>query len=154
MSEVMELLRAKLGIARRVLADLVQHYQQLNDDQRLEKSNIVLDQINSYMQIEQNLLFPLMARTGDYRHVMERTRDIHGRIDAIIEKATMMHVDEPSFEYYDDMARLLGLLDALADNDNRGIFPWAAAHLTDEDSYHLITHLKDETAHESLPAFR
>lgn len=154
MSEVIELLRVKLGIARRVLADLVGNYQRLNDDQRMEKSNIVLDQVNSYMQIEQNLLFPLMARTGDYRNVMERTRDIHDRIDSIVEKATMMHVDEPSFEYYDDMARLLGLLDALAENDNRGIFPWANAHLTDEDSYTLITRLKDETAHESLPAFR
>ena len=154
MSEVMELLRAKLSIARRVLADLVQHYQQLDDDQRLEKSNIVLDQVNSYLQIERNLIFPMMEKTGSYQHVMDRTCDIHGRIEGIIERATMMHVDEPSFEYYDDMAGLLGLLDALADNDNRGIFAWANAHLTEEDSYYLITHLKDETAHESLPAFR
>lgn len=150
MREVMELLHAKLNIARQVLADLVRNYQDLNDDERLEKSDLVFGNVNSYVQIQGNLIFPLMTRTGEHDDLVQRSRTIHERIDALMEHAIMMHVDEPGFEYYDNLVRLQGLLDLMAKTDSETVFPWAETYLSEDEHYELIQHLNEQTRHESI----
>lgn len=155
MSEVLEFLKTKLTVARRELASLVQNYQQLNDDDRLAKSNLIFDHLNSYIQIEGNFLFPLLEKAEGQQGVIERTRDLHDRIKEIAEKAIMLHVDEPGFEYYDEMNRLLGLVDALTQNDNESIFSWAEQNLSEQDSVAMMKRLRDQTVQESsMPAVR
>jgi hypothetical protein len=155
MSEVLEFLKTKLTVARRELASLVQNYQQLNDDERLAKSNLIFDHLNSYIQIEGNFLFPLLEKAEGQQRVIEQTRDLHERIKDIAEKAIMLHVDEPGFEYYDEMNRLLGLVDALTQNDNESIFLWAEQNLCEQDSVAMMKRLRDQTVQESsMPVVR
>jgi hypothetical protein len=149
MMEILELLHAKLNIARRVLTDLVGNYRILNDDQRLEKSSIVMDNINSYLQIQENLVFPVIARSGMYDDMLFKGREVHERIEYVLEHAIQVHVDEPGFEYYDFLNQLLGLLDLAERTDRETIFVWAETYLSKEDEYHMIAHLREQTAHET-----
>jgi hypothetical protein len=149
--EILELLHAKLNIARRVLAGLVANYESLDDNERLDQSNTVMDQVNSYIQIQQNLIFPVIRRTGEHDDIITRTKQVHDRIETLTEHAIMMHVDEPGYEYYDDLARLMGVLDLAEKTDHEVLFPWANAYLTDEDQYQMVGRVKEQTRHESLP---
>lgn len=150
--EVLEVLAAKRNLARRVLTDLVTNYKVLNDDRRLEKSNTILDGLNSYLQIEENLFFPFMHRTGEHEDLVLKIKAVHERIEEVAEHAIMMHVDEPSGEYYHRLVDLVELLDLAKRTDDEVLFPWAEAYLTEEDQYYIARNLKNQMVQESLPS--
>jgi hypothetical protein len=150
--EVLEIIAAKRNLARRVQQDLVDNFRKMEDAQRLEKSNTILDEVNSYLQIEENLIFPFIRRQGRQEDLIERVRLIHQEIETLTEHAIMMHVDEPSGEYWKDMIALGELLDRAKQADEDILFPWAKAYLSDEDQYYIATHLKEQMTHESLPS--
>ena len=51
---VLELLDAKRNLALQILRDFNKHYLRLDDTTRLEKSNAIFDEVNSYLQIKEN----------------------------------------------------------------------------------------------------
>ena len=150
--EVLDIIAAKRNLARRVQQDLVNNFKSLEDAERLEKSNLILDEVNSYLQIKENLLFPFIERQNKYEDMIARICAVHSDIEALTEHAIMMHVDEPSGEYWKDMIKLGDLLDRAQKTDEELLFPWAKAHLSDEDQYYIATHLKEQMTHESLPS--
>lgn len=150
--EVLDVLAAKRNLARRVLKDLIDNYKVLEDDERLEKSNTILDEVNSYLQIEENLFFPYIRKTGEHDDLIERIKAGHERIEEVSEHAIMMHVDEPSGEYYHQLMRLGDLLDIAKRTDEEVLFPWARAYLTEEEQYYIASHMKNEMVQESLPS--
>jgi hypothetical protein len=150
--EILQVISAKLHLARRVVQDLTDNFKRLEDAERLEKSNTILDEVNSYLQIEENLIIPLMRRKGNYDDLIERIQTVHAEIDKLTEHAIMMHVDEPSGEYWKDMARLADLLDLADRTDHEVLFPWARVYLTEEDQYHIATNMKNQMVEESLPS--
>jgi len=150
--EVLDVVAGKRNLARMVLKDLITHYKQLDDTVRLEKANTILDSVNSYLQIEENLFFPFMKKTGEHDDLVIRIKDVHDRIDEVAEHAIMMHVDEPSGEFFHAVSNLAGLLDMAQRNDEDILFPWCNAYLTEEDQYYIATHLKNQMTQESLPS--
>ena len=150
--ELLQVLAAKRNLARRVIQDLMENYQKLNDDQRLEKSSTILDEVNSYLQIEQNLFFPYIHKTGEHEDLIARMLALHERIEEVSEHAIMMHVDEPHGEYYYQVVNLGSLLDLAQRNDEEILFPWVEAYLTEDEQYYIASHMKNEMMHESLPA--
>lgn len=150
--EILDVISAKLNLARRVAKDLVDNYKAMEDAERLEKANTILDQVNSYLQIEENLIFPFIRRQGECDDLMQRARDVHAEIEKLTEHAIMMHVDEPSGEFFNDMRRLVDLLDLAEKTDRQTVFPWAEAYLTPDDQVYIATKMKNQMAHESLPS--
>lgn len=150
--EIIDLLHSKLNLARRVLQELIQDYTKLDDTQRLEKSNTILDEVNSYLQIKGNLIFPFIRKKGIHDDLIQRSHAVDKEINQITEMSIMMHVDEPSGEYYHNMVTLLNLLDRVARVDGESIAPWMREYLTEEDLYYIATHLKNQMTHESLPS--
>lgn len=150
--EINNLLLAKLKLARRILRELIQDYMQLNDTQRMEKSNAIMDEVNSYLQIKENLLFPFMRKKGLHDDLIARSAQVDKEINKITELSIMMHVDEPSGEYYHNMVTLLGLLDQVERVDSESIFSWVQQYLDEEDQHYIATHLKNQMTHESLPS--
>ena len=150
--EVLDLIAAKRNLARRVLDEFITGYMAIDDTERLEKSNTILDEVNSYLQIEGNLIFPFIRKRGGYDEVIDRARAVHSKIEDVTEHAIMMHVDEPSGEYFNDMARLAEYLDQAKKVDEETIFPWARKYLSDADQLLIAKHLKEQMAHESLPS--
>lgn len=150
--EVLDVVSAKLHLAQRVLKDLVDNFKKLEDAERLEKSNTILDEVNSYLQIEENLFIPFMRQKGNFDDLIERIQVVHEELDNLTEHAIMMHVDEPSGEYWKDMARLANVLDRADRMDQEVLFPWARVYLTEEDQYHIATNLKNQMVEESLPS--
>jgi hypothetical protein len=150
--EVLELMHAKLSMARRVLKDFIRHYEGMEDAPRLEKSNLIMDEVNSYLKIEENLVFPFIRRTGRHQDIIDRVRAVHEQIEYVTEHAIMIHVDEPGGEYYNFMVQLDNLLDLAAKLDEELVYPWARVHLSNEDQLYIATHLKGQMTHESLPS--
>jgi hypothetical protein len=150
--EVLNVLAAKRNLARRVLTDLVDNYKVLEDDERLEKSNTILDEVNSYLQIEENLFFPYIHKTGEHEDLLARIKAVHERIEEVAEHAIMMHVDEPSGEYYHRLVNLIELLDLAKRADEEILFPWAEAYLKEEEQYYIASHMKNQMIQESLPS--
>lgn len=147
--EVLDVLVDKRDLARLVLEDLISHYMQLDDTVRLEKANTILDSVNSYLQVEENLFFPFMQRTGEHDDLIARIKSVHDKIDEVAEHAIMMHVDEPSGEFYHELVNLVKLLELAKRNDEEVLFPWCQVYLTDADRYFIMTHLKNQMVQES-----
>lgn len=150
--EIISLLHSKLNLARRVLRELTQDYMKLDDTQRLDKSNTIMDEINSYLQIKGNLIFPFIRKRGIHDDLVHRSTLLDQEIKHIVELSIMMHVDEPSGEYYHNMVSLLHLLDHVERVDSENIFPWMKEYLTEDDQHYISTHLKNQMVHESLPS--
>lgn len=150
--EIISLLHSKLNLARRVLKELTQDYMKLDDTQRLDKSNTIMDEINSYLQIKENLVFPFIRKKGLHDDLIDRSVQLDQEIERLIELSIMMHVDEPSGEYYHNMVNLLHLLTHLERVDSESIFPWMKEYLSEEDQHYIATHLKNQMVHESLPS--
>jgi len=148
--EVLDVVVGKRDLALMVLKDLTSHYKQLDDTKRLEKANTILDAVNSYLQIEENLFFPYMRRTGEHEDLIARIKHVLDRIDEGAERAIMIHVDEPSGEFYHAVMNLADLLALAKRNDEEILFPWAEAYLTEEEQYYIATHLKNQMVQESL----
>jgi hypothetical protein len=149
--EVLELIHAKLALAHRVLKDLIAHYEGMEDATRVEKSNTILDELNSYLQIEENLLFPFIRRTGEHEDLIERAKTVHQQIDYVTEHMVMMHVDEPGGDFYNRLLTLDNLLAEAERIDREVLFPWAKAYLSEADQDYIANHLKDQMTHESIP---
>jgi DUF438 domain-containing protein len=150
--EVLNVVAGKRDLARMVLQDLISNYKRLDDTQRLEKANTILDGVNSYLQIEENLFFPFMRKSGEYEDLIQRLKVVHDQIDEAAEHAIMMHVDEPSGEFYHAVANLAKLLDVAKRNDEEILVPWSETYLSEEDQYFIATHLKNQMVQESLPS--
>jgi hypothetical protein len=150
--EILNVIAAKLNLAERVLEDLTANYRHLDDATRLEKANTILDEINSYLQIEENLLFPFMQRNGEYDDLLAKARAVHEQIEDLTEYAIMMHVDEPSGEFWKNMVKLKDLIVLARRADEEMIFPWAKVYLSERDQYYIATNMKNQMTHESLPS--
>ena len=150
--EIANLLHTKLNLARRVLRELIHDYMKLDDTQRMEKSNTILDEVNSYLQIKENLIFPFIREKGLHEDLVQRSSQIDREIDRITEMSIMIHVDEPSGEYYHNMVTLLDLLDKVERVDSESILSWMREYLTDDDRHYIATHLKNQMTQESLPS--
>lgn len=140
--EVLELLHAKLGIARRILRELVANYDNLSDNARQSASIEVLDDVNSYLQVKENLIFPYMAKNGEATDLMARSRAVDEQLEDITEHAIHMHVDET--DYYERLVTLLDLMDLAERTDQETIFPWARQYLNERDQLFIATHLKGQ----------
>ncbi|WP_303674530.1 hypothetical protein [Vampirovibrio chlorellavorus] len=148
--EITSVLNSKLNIAHRVLSELIQDYSRLDDTQRMEKSNTIMDEIYSYVQIKENLLFPFIQEKGLYNDLIARSAAVDQDINRIIELSIMMHVDEPSGEYYHNMITLRDLLEKVERVDGESVFAWIREYLTEEDQYYITSHLKNQMTHESV----
>jgi len=150
--EILEVIHGKLNLARRVLHELIDNYKHLEDTPRLEKTTTIMDAINSYLQLEENLIFPYIRKTGEHDDLIDRAKSVHEQIENIIEHTINIHVDEPSGEYYDNLVRLLTLLEQAAKVDEDAIIPWARVYLSSTDQEYIARHLKEQMTHESLPS--
>ena len=150
--EVLDIIAAKRNLARRVLRDLIDNYKKLDDNQRLEKSNTIMDELDSYLQIVGNLFLPFMKKSGEFDDLVAKIDVIHVKLDNMAEQAIMMQVDEPSGEYFKAMVRLSDILDEGARVDEQVLFPWARTYLSEEDQYFIAKNLKTQMVQESLPA--
>lgn len=151
--DAVEFMHVKLKRGRHELNDLVEQYGQLRPMARLKKSNAAFDEIYSYLQIFQNLILPYIEQTGRHEDMLARMCDVQNRLDQLLERAVMMHVDEHGGEYYNDMVRLLALVDQALDIDERLILPWSQAYLTPADHQAIASRLKSQMTHESRSSF-
>lgn len=150
--EALDLLHAKLNVARRVLKNFIDNYQGMEDSERSDQARTVLDEVTSYLQIKENLIFPYIRREGEHSDLLERNRAVDEQIEYIIEHAIHMHVDEAGGEFYNRLVQLDNVLDLAIKTDQDTILPWAKVHLSDKDQLYIATHLKSQMVHESLPS--
>ncbi|HEY9745246.1 MAG TPA: hypothetical protein V6C99_03400 [Oculatellaceae cyanobacterium] len=148
--EVLEIISSKMEMAQHFLDDLLSNYDRLDDTARIDRANVVFDNITSYLQIEQNLLFPYIRKTGEHDDILEQALAVHDRIDEEMEKSVMVHVDEPDHQFYHGLDTIRGLLERAKRIDQEMIFPWARVYLSEEDHYALLNPLKEQTAHETV----
>jgi hypothetical protein len=147
--QVLDIISSKLDIAQRVLRDLVSNYYSMDDTARIERANLVLDNVNSYLQIEQNILLPYIEGAEGNADILARLCEVQNRIDALLEKAVMVHVDEPDHQFYYSMEALQDLLRQAEQVDREVLFPWVRTYLVDADQPRMLDHLKEQTAHET-----
>jgi hypothetical protein len=147
--EVLDIISSKLDVAQRVLRDLVSNYYSMDDTARIERANIVLDNVNSYLQIEQNILLPYIEGSEEHVDIFARVCEVQNKIDNLLEKAVMVHVDEPDHQFYYSMEALQKLLSQAEQADREALFPWVRTYLTDADQPRMLDHLKAQTAHET-----
>lgn len=150
--QVLDFLHGKLARARKVLRELIDHYEGMENSERMGKSTTIMDAINSYLQIKENLILPYMINAGQYRDLVEKVCAVHGDIENITERSIMIHVDEHGGDFYNNMVRLDALLAEAERTDKEILFPWCEVHLKEEDQRYIAEHLADQMTQESLPS--
>lgn len=148
--EILEIISSKLETAQHFLDDLLKNYERLDDTPRIEKANIIFENISSYLQIEQNLLLPYIEATGEHNDILARACAVQNRLDDELEKVVMVHVDEPDRQFYHGLHTIAHLLEAAKQVDHEAIFPWAHMYLSEVDHFTLLNHIKEQTAHETV----
>lgn len=148
--EVLDLmLTAKLNLASRLLDDWLERYHVMDNTERLELSETILDETRSYLQIEENLILPFMEKEGGNEELIHRVRVLHRRIEDLIGHAVMVHIDEPGNEYFYRMERMRGLLAEILKTNEETIFPWMRTTLTEADQRLIAARLKNQVGYES-----
>ena len=153
--EAIRALQSKARDALEVLNELTHAYGGMDDTLRIEKSNFILDDINSYLQIKGNLLLPSVRRAnvqGETEALLQEAEAVDSAIKNLIEHILQLHVDEPGGEYYNDLLRLSKLVAQASQADETRLLPWLEAHLNATEQARLDKHLKAQMTHESLPS--
>ena len=149
--QILEFLNAKLNYASQLLDELILQYDALNDDGRLAKSNIILDNLRSYRRIKYNLLMPyLHAKRDLYEDIIAGDQEIHEMFEFIDEHAIQIHVDEPNHEYYDRMVQLREIVQRADRYDKTRLYPWFEQYLTEEDQQAITSQLDKQMNDETL----
>jgi len=152
-NEASDYLKARLTFAQKELKSVIELYDGLNDDVRMSNSKKIFYEILGYIQIQSVIIFPLMEKDTTTVESITRSKELHQSIRDTIEKATMLHVDEPDHEYLNRLRALDLLVNSLVEHDNEMLLPWMDTHLTIEDVARLMPRLKENAMQEALPSF-
>ena len=152
-NEASDYLKARLTFAHKELKSVIELYDTMNDDVRMSNSKKIFYEILGYIQIQTVIIFPLMEKDTTTVESITRSRELHQSIRDTIEKATMLHVDEPDHEYLNRLRALDLLVNSLVQHDNGTLLQWMESHLTVEDVARLMPRLKENAMQESLPSF-
>ena|GEM_PF-2766460 len=152
-NEACDYLKARLTLAQKELKSVIQVYDDINDDVRMSNSKRIFYEILSYIQIQNVIIFPLMGKDTRSAESIQRSQELHQSIRDCIDRATMLHVDEPDHEYLNRLRALELLVDSLVHHDEGTLLQWMDANLTVEDVARLMPRLKENAMQEALPSF-
>src|SRR6478609_2794157 len=152
-NEACDYLKARLTFAQKELKSVIELYDSLNDDIRMSNSKKIFYEILGYVQIQTVIIFPMMEKDSTNLESVQRSKELHQSIRDTIEKATMLHVDEPDHEYLNRLRALDLLVDSLVQHDQGTVLQWMDANLTVEDVARLMPRLKENAMQEALPSF-
>jgi hypothetical protein len=152
-NEASDYLKARITFAQKELKSVIQLYDTMNDDVRMSNSKKIFYEILGYIQIQSVIIFPLMEKDTTTVESITRSKELHESIRDTIEKATMLHVDEPDHEYLNRLRALDLLVNSLVEHDQGTLVQWMDAHLTVEDVARLMPRLKENAMQEALPSF-
>ncbi len=150
--EVIDFVKSKLNFAILVLDDFIIRYGEMGDDERLEKSDTIFDNVRTYLRVEENMLLPALRRQETlYQDIIEEVHLVHEQINYVLEHTIMIHVDEPQHEYYNRMVQLRALLGKATELDHTRLFPWLDQYLDATERSQMGSKLDVQTTHESMP---
>jgi phenylalanine-4-hydroxylase len=152
-NEACDYLRSRLNLAHKELKSLIQLYSGLNDDVRMSHSKSVFYEILSYIQIQSVVIFPLMEKQEQGQETIKRSKELHSSLKEVIDRSTMIHVDEPDNEYLHQLKSIDLLLESLSQHDERTVLVWMETNLSVDDVARLLPRLKEHAMQESLPSF-
>ncbi len=149
MQDIINLVQSKINGAQDMLDDLIHNYADVPDTKRLDTTNLVMNQVHSYIHIVANLLLPRVDANGRNGDIVARNRTIIDDIEQLSEHMLMMHVDEPDNEFFNDLKKLADRLARAKRTVVDTIVPWAESNLTEEESQALMTQVGDQMSHET-----
>jgi hypothetical protein len=155
-NQVSEYLETRLSMVQKELLSLVQGYQEFNDDVRMEKSKSVFYQIESYLQLKKVVILPLVQTDQSQNALFVSsiaTKELEDGIGKLIENTTMLHVDEPDLEFYNNLCALQERVNTMREQDQKNILPWLETHLSMEQAASLMPRLKENAMQDALPSF-
>jgi hypothetical protein len=128
-------------------------YQHEEHEATIQNTGAIFDSIRSYIQIQENLIFPQLSQQQNLLGQKQAfSQSIHEELENIMDSSVLMHVDEPSCEFKQNLEALLGLLKKYQQFDEVSFFPQAKRHLSPEDLTEIHQHLDAEMKQERLPA--
>lgn len=148
--DVFDLLHEKLDYVIERQCWMLENWSQLKNTEILGQSSENFANLASYLQIEENLLYPaLQDASDDVLPRLEPAMRAHRKIEDILDSSTMMHVDEPSHEYKVNMGNLLELLEAFRRYDETLVFPEARKRLSPQSLDDIHKRVREELWHEA-----
>lgn len=148
---VLEFMSEKGAHATRELQELVASYDLLENQTLIQKSSEAFDHLRSYLQIEENLVLPMLKNLTGLAYPLQYAKTVFDEMEYIMEHGIMMHVDEPSLEYKHHLVDLLELLKQYRGYEEQEVLPLARAQFSPEVMASLQEHLYAQTNHESHP---
>lgn len=154
-SNIFTFLIDKRQAASIVLRDIIAKYENVevqNRGDRMERASIAFDQVRTYIKLLENQVFPSLERydiSNRLKDAVLQSRDVHDRLERMLEKTIMIHVDEPFYEFRDNLVDMMSLLTRDEQLCDEIIFVEAMHVLTPQHIEELGEHIEDETHHET-----
>lgn len=149
--DLFEFLDHKLRIAVHNIEALLNHFdsqETIDREGLIQKGGAAFDLIISYIRIEDNLIFPALRKKGLLQQEIAAIKAIQQEIENIIESSVMMHVDEPSCEFRDNLKALLKQLIRYRNIDQQQIFPYAKNAFSTNEMRALLKNVQEQMSHE------
>jgi hemerythrin-like domain-containing protein len=149
--DLFEYLQTRMGYVIQHLERLITSFddmEHLDRDEMIQKGGAIFDIVVSTIQIEDNLLYPKLREKGLLLEEYGVIRELQQEVEDIIESSVMMHVDEPSFEFRDNLQALHRCLLKYRRFDEKVVFPVARTALGHHEMRDVLRHIQEETSHE------
>jgi hypothetical protein len=151
MGDLVRYLNSKLNRALEALNQLITYYECEDNPDRnhiIQQSGAIFDLVISYMKIEDNQIYPRFRRDGNLDREYHESRNLQREIEAIMDSSVLMHVDEPSNDFLDNLYALRRVLEHLRRLDQKLVFPQIQEGMTPEMEAEIDAHLQEEMLHE------
>lgn len=124
----------KLSRALVLLNQVIESFKKLDNTHNMKESSLIFDEIRTYIEVSENLLFPAFtAAIPDGKNLLSSVKIRHADLDRVIEKSTMMHVDEPRYEFEECLEAIRDLLLQEQASNQSKIFPLAKQHIPENE---------------------
>lgn len=145
--DIFDYLNERRAHCIRILRRMVDHYDKMENVKHIDQSHHAFDELMTYLKVEENLLYPKIIAKPQLKEALTYTHNLHGEMENILEKSVMIHVDEPSYEYRNNMEQLLVLLEKEDRYDRAELYPKAREVLTEKDYEDIDEHLGSAQDH-------
>jgi len=146
---IFETLQSHKKMILEELQTLIDHYMELDEETLMASISRILDMYRMHQELEENYIYLAVQTVPSFSPIVQKACQSHEEIQKIIDKTTMVHVDEPDLTFIKDVKQLKALLKKHFDLDEQMVFPSFRQQIPHETMERLERQFQ-ETVHSQM----
>lgn len=106
------------------MKSFLQDYRRIDDNQRMERVAKAFNTYRAHMILEERHIYSAIRSLNNFEPKIQKALEHHQDIEDMISHILNLHVDEPHFEFRDQMQKLLKLIEDHSQFEEEELFPY------------------------------